>query len=58
LNLLEKVEVAELSEKETMLVLENLSLQLEGKYNLFVSYPALREVVSLCKRYLTSNPFP
>ncbi len=58
LNLLEKVEVTELSEKETMLVLENLSLRLENKYNLFVSYPALREIVSLCKRYLTGNPFP
>jgi ATP-dependent Clp protease ATP-binding subunit ClpC len=58
LNLLEKVEVVEVSEKETTLILENFSLQLESKYKIFVSYQALREIVSLSKRYLTNLPFP
>jgi len=58
LNLFEKVEVSEVSQRELMMILENLTLTLEKKYKLFVSYPALREIVSLTKRYLPSLPFP
>ncbi|MBI2626032.1 MAG: ATP-dependent Clp protease ATP-binding subunit [Candidatus Nealsonbacteria bacterium] len=58
LNLFEKVEVAEISDRETLMALENLIPVLEAKYKLFVSYPALREIISLSKRYLTSSPFP
>jgi ATP-dependent Clp protease ATP-binding subunit ClpC len=41
-----------------MIILENLSLQLEAKYKLFVSYPALRETFEMCRRFLPSFPFP
>ncbi len=58
LNLFEKVEVAEISEAEVMMILENLALSLEQKYKIFISYPALREIVSLTRRYLPSLPFP
>ncbi len=58
LNLFEKVEVSELAERELMMILENLVLSLEQKYKIFVSYPALREIVSLTRRYLPSLPFP
>jgi len=58
LNLFEKVEVAEISEKETLMALENLTPLLEQKYKIFISYPALREIISLSRRYLTSLPFP
>ena len=58
LNLFEKVEVSEISEREVMMILENLTLALEQKYKLFVSYPALREIVSLAGRFLPSLPFP
>ncbi|MEK7503756.1 MAG: ATP-dependent Clp protease ATP-binding subunit [Patescibacteria group bacterium] len=58
LNLFEKVEVSEISEKETMMALENLVPFLEHKYKIFVSYPALREIISLSRRYLPSLPFP
>lgn len=58
LNLFEKIEVQEISEKETMMILENLIPVLEQKYKLFVSYPALREIVLLSKRFLTASPFP
>jgi len=58
LNLFEKVEVEEPQEKETMMILENFALILEQKYKIFVSYPALREIVSLSRRYLSSLPFP
>ena len=58
LNLFAKVEVSEISEREIMIILENLALVLEEKYKLYVSYPALREIVSLSRRFLTSLPFP
>ena len=58
LNLFEKVEVAEISEGETLMALENLVPYLEQKYKIFVSYPALREIISLSRRYLASLPFP
>jgi len=58
LNLFEKVEVPEISERETLMILENLTLILENKYKLFVVYPTLREIISLSKRFLPSTPFP
>ena len=58
LSLFEKVEVSEVSERETMMILENLVLSLEQKYKLFCSYPALREIVAMCRRFLPSSPFP
>lgn len=58
LNLFEKVEVSETQEKDTLMILENLALNLEQKHKVFVSYPALREIIALTKRYLSSQPFP
>jgi len=40
------------------MILENSVLVLEHKYKRFVSFPALREIVSLSKRYMSSIPFP
>lgn len=58
LALFDKVEVSEISEKETFLLLENLALRLEGKYKIFISYPALRDVIKHCAKYLPATPFP
>jgi ATP-dependent Clp protease ATP-binding subunit ClpC len=58
LTLFERVEVPEISERETLMILENLTLVLEKKYKKFVSFPALREIVSLANRYLPAIPFP
>src|SRR3989344_3424926 len=58
LNLFEKVEVSEISEQETLMALENLVPFLEQKYKIFISYPSLREIISLSRRYLSSLPFP
>jgi ATP-dependent Clp protease ATP-binding subunit ClpC len=58
LSLFEQVEAVEVSERETLMILENLVLALEQKYKRFVSFPALREVVSLAKRYMSVVPFP
>jgi len=58
LSLFEKVEVSEISERETLLLLENLALNLEVKYKKFISYPALRDIINYCLKYITSAPFP
>ncbi len=58
LNLFGKVEVPELSERQTAVILEETALRLEKKYKLFVSYPAIREIISLSERVFPSQPFP
>ena len=58
LSLFEKVEVSEPSERETFLILEELALVLERKYKKFITFLALREIISLAKRYLPAVPFP
>ena len=58
LNLFEKIEVSEISEKETILLLENRVLGLEAKYKKFIPYPALRDIVKYSARYIQNIPFP
>jgi len=58
LALFEKVEVAEISERETLMLLEDLALRLEAKYKRFVSYPALRDILDYCSKYIPAIPFP
>ncbi|MBM3258066.1 MAG: ATP-dependent Clp protease ATP-binding subunit, partial [Candidatus Nealsonbacteria bacterium] len=58
LAMFEKVEVAEISDKETLMLLEDLALQLEFRSNKFVSYPALRDIIVYCSKYLPAIPFP
>ncbi|MCK4453729.1 ATP-dependent Clp protease ATP-binding subunit [Candidatus Parcubacteria bacterium] len=58
IGLFEKIEVSEISEKETITVLENLVPLLEKKYKRFIAYPALKNIVSYSGRYLPAAPFP
>jgi len=58
LALLEKVEVSEISQQETIMLLEKIALGLEPKYKKFVSYRALRDIISHTSRYLPAIPFP
>jgi ATP-dependent Clp protease ATP-binding subunit ClpC len=58
LSLFEKAEVTEISKKETLMLLENLALFLEQRYKKFISYPALRDIIEYCARYLPATPFP
>ncbi|MBI2038546.1 MAG: ATP-dependent Clp protease ATP-binding subunit [Candidatus Nealsonbacteria bacterium] len=58
LDFFEKVEVEEIGEQETLLLLENLSLFLERKYKIFISYSALREIIRLSDKYLPDDSFP
>ena len=58
LSLFEKIEVEGITDKETLLILENMIPLYEKRYKIFVSYPALREIISLTDRYMASLPFP
>ena len=58
LSLFKKVEVSELSPRETLMILEDLTLILEKKYKKIISYPAIREIVSLTERYMPAFSFP
>jgi ATP-dependent Clp protease ATP-binding subunit ClpC len=58
LSLFSKVEVKELSLQDTLRLLEDLTPSLESQYNIFISYPALREIVSMADRYFPSDAFP
>jgi ATP-dependent Clp protease ATP-binding subunit ClpC len=58
LGLFEKIEVPEISERETMMILESTALMLEQRYKIFASYPALRHLVNLAKRFMPAIPFP
>ena len=58
LSLFEKVEVAEVSLEETLELLQNLSLVLEQKNKKFISYQALRNIITYCEKYLPAIPFP
>ena len=58
LSLFEKVEVPEISEEETLIILENLVPLIEKKYRIFIFFPAIRDIVSLSAKYLPALPFP
>jgi len=58
LSFLEKVEVSDISERENLMLLENVAQNLEIRYKKFVSYPALRDIITYTKRYLPNLPFP
>lgn len=53
-----KVEVKELSEEETLIVLEDWVPVLEGRYRRIITYPALKEIISMASRYLPDTAFP
>lgn len=58
LNLFEKIEVLEISEQETIMLLENKVSYYEKKYKRFVTYPAIRDIVKFSARYIQDSPFP
>lgn len=58
LSLFDKIEMAEPSEAETLMILEKLTPALENKYKIFVSYPALRDIVVFSGKYIQDVSFP
>jgi len=53
-----KVEVSEVTEQETINILQSAALELEYKYKVLVLYPSIREIVNLTGRYMPSLAFP
>jgi len=58
LSYMEKVETREVSERETILILQNFTAFLEKKYKKFIPYAAIREIVRYSGRYIKDVPFP
>lgn len=58
IGLFEKVEVSEISEKATIMILEDLVPLFESRHKKFISYPVLRNIVVFSSRYLPASPFP
>ncbi|MDD5221149.1 MAG: AAA family ATPase [Candidatus Pacebacteria bacterium] len=58
LSLFGRVEVKEPTKEETLSMLQYYLPELEARYRKYVSYPALKQIVELCDRYITSMPFP
>jgi ATP-dependent Clp protease ATP-binding subunit ClpC len=57
LSMFEKVEAEELDKDETLMVLEKTVPSLEARYGKFISFPALRQIISLADKYF-QVPFP
>ena len=57
-SLFEKVEVSEVTEIETINILQTDALELEYLHKVIVLYPSIREIVNLTARYMPSLPFP
>lgn len=53
-----KVEVQEITEFETIRILQNLAVGMEQEHKLLIVYPAVREIVNLAGRYFPAAPFP
>ncbi|MCG2688443.1 ATP-dependent Clp protease ATP-binding subunit [Candidatus Parcubacteria bacterium] len=54
----EKVEISQISQNETIMLLELFTPGWEAKYKKFISYPAIKELVSKADRYMPALPFP
>jgi ATP-dependent Clp protease ATP-binding subunit ClpC len=57
-SLFERVEVREISEQQTIFVLESLVPLWENKHKKFITYPAIRDAVKYCSKFLPNIPFP
>ncbi len=57
-NFFRKVEVSEVTEAETIRILQSAALESEYRHKIFILYPSIREIVNLTARYMPSLPFP
>ncbi len=58
LSLLEKIEVKEATEDDTLLLLEREAVFLERKYRKLITFSAIKKTISLSARYIQNAPFP
>ncbi|MDD4409269.1 MAG: AAA family ATPase [Candidatus Pacebacteria bacterium] len=52
-----KIEIKGMTEQDTLLLLESKSMQMESEYKKFISYQALKEIIIMTGRYI-STPLP
>src|SRR3989344_3041525 len=55
---LRKIKISEMSESETIRILQNLIIGIEQRSKMVVLYPSIREIVHLTGRYFPGVPFP
>lgn len=53
-----KIEIPPATEEETLFVLEETVLPIEKETKLIISFPALKEIISLADRFIGDIPFP
>ncbi|MBM4177468.1 ATP-dependent Clp protease ATP-binding subunit, partial [Candidatus Gribaldobacteria bacterium] len=58
LSQFEKVEVKEISQQETLFILEDLTDFFEKRYKKLILFQALKTIINLSSRYFNSLPFP
>ncbi len=56
--LIEKIEVKEATQEDTLILLQRKTLLLEKKYKKLISFAALKKVIYLSERYIQNAPFP
>jgi len=57
-NLFEKVEVAEISEQDTLVLMEQFVPFFEAKNRKYISFRALKEILKMSSRYMAQTAFP
>ena len=57
-NLFEKVNVEEISEQDTLVLMEQFAPFFEIKHKKYISFKALKEILKLSTRYMAQKPFP
>jgi len=57
-NFFRKVEVSEVTEVQTIKILQTNALELEYRNKILILYPSIREIVNLTSRYMPSLLFP
>ncbi|MDD5433336.1 MAG: ATP-dependent Clp protease ATP-binding subunit [Candidatus Pacebacteria bacterium] len=57
-NLFEKVDVAEISENETLVLMEQFVPFFEAKHKKYIGYRALKEILKTSSRYMAQTAFP
>jgi len=53
-----RVEVVEITENETIQILQSTALEFEYRSKILILYPSIREIINLTARYMPSLPFP
>lgn len=53
-----RINIEKVSPQDAVLILGNVALHLETQYGVFITFPVIREAVSLADRYMSQVPLP